>query len=422
MALPVLDFPASPAVGDRYPNPVVTGQPQYRWDGQVWLATDAAIDATDVSVGGDQTFTEAQKAQGRKNIYAAPFDAMAYSGMQINGSMEVSQEKGVGIGVASGYICDGWALSATSAATMNAAVITALGNFGAFTYNININPTVAGPATPAAGDHVDLYQKIEGYRIARLAFGTANAQPVTIAFWSRHNRVGTYSVGLRNGTGNRSYVTTYTQNVSDAAEFKTVTIPGDTGGTWVADNNNGMHVTFGMAAGTTFTTAPNAWVAGNFTAATGQVNAVQSTTDRFRITGVVVLPGIEAPSAARSPLIMRPYDQELVTCQRYYYRRDVGSKYMATLQADAPTAAIGFMFDFPVTMRSAPVVSYSAIGDFALLDSAGNPHVLTNAVFVATPDHVSTNPCTTSSGLVAGNASVLYGYTANAILKFDARL
>jgi hypothetical protein len=76
---------------------------------------------------------------------------------------------------------------------------------------------------------------------------------------------------------------------------------------------------FSMGCGTTFTApAANAWQAGNYIAAPGQVNAVAATTDAFRLTGVVVLPGSQAPTAAQSPMIMRPYDQELVTCQRYW--------------------------------------------------------------------------------------------------------
>jgi hypothetical protein len=88
-----------------------------------------------------------------------------------------------------------------------------------------------------------------------------------------------------------------------------------------------MVITFAIAApvGGTYT-APtlNSWLAGNYFAGIGQINAVAATSDAIRITGVIVLPGIEAPSAARSPLIMRPYDQELVTCKRYYEKLGSG--------------------------------------------------------------------------------------------------
>src|SRR4029077_8843519 len=125
-------------------------------------------------------------------------------------------------------------------------------------------------------------------------------------------------VSLRNGATDRSYVTTYTQNVADVAEYKTITVPGDTAGTWTRDNTIGLVVAFALACGTTPTApAANTWyttTAPGYVAAPGQINAVAATSDIFRLAGVIVLPGIEAPSAARSALIMRPFDQELITC------------------------------------------------------------------------------------------------------------
>ena len=290
----------------------------------------------------------------RKNLYAAPFDAMAYSGMQINGSMEVSQENGTtSINTNGKYICDGWLLSFTAAPiSISAAMFT--NGIPGISNSIGLAVAGAQPSL-AAGDTVGIQNRIEGYRVARLAWGTANAQPITISFWTAHHRVGTYSCGVRQGAGARSYQTTYTQNAADTWEFKTVTIPGDTLGTWDKINGVGMIVDFAMACGTTNTIpVANTWTAGNYSAAPGQVNGVAATSDVFRLTGVVVLPGIEAPSAARSALIMRPYDQELLTCMRYWrkftyvqgaYMPVVGASIYATnalspLMRATPTIAV----------------------------------------------------------------------------------
>jgi hypothetical protein len=253
-----------------------------------------------------------------EGVYAAPFDALAYSGMQINGSMEVSQELG-GAGRATiGYICDGWKTYFAGSMAISAAVSISSSGISGIPSIFYVIVTTAQPSL-GANDQVVVYQDIEGYRISRLAWGATNAQPITIGFWSHHQRTGIYSVSANNGT--RSYVTTYTHNVSDVPQYNVVTIPGDTSGAWATNNTSGIQIKFCMAAGAT-PTAPsaNTWFGINYSAAPGQVNAAQATSDRFRITGVVVLPGIEAPSAARSPLIMRPYDQELLTCQRYYER------------------------------------------------------------------------------------------------------
>ena len=270
-----------------------------------------------ISIEEDNAFTETQKAQARENIYAAPFDAIAYNGMQLNGAMDVSQEKAqLGTSTSGSYILDGWVLGkvgtmSVTAQQYNAATLAGFPNI------LNIAVSTA-QGSLGAGDAVHVYQPLEGYRIARLAFGNASASPITLAFWTAHNRTGTYSGSIRNNIPNRNYSFTYTQNVSDVWEYKTVTIPGDVTGTWLGTTSIGMYLTLAMALGSNAMTTPGVWSATSFQGATGQVNAVASTSDVFRLTGVKVLPGIEFPSAARSPLIMRPFNQELETAMRYY--------------------------------------------------------------------------------------------------------
>jgi hypothetical protein len=272
--------------------------------------------------------------------------------------MEVSQERGFGSGVAvNGYAIDGWKM--LKVGTM----VTLLGgyttsNFPGFANVLAMGVTTAQPSL-GAGDSAVIMQYIEGYRVSRLAWGTASAQSITIGFWSAHHRTGTYTGVVTNGAVNRSYAFSYTQNVVDTPEYKTVTIPGDTTGAWAKDNAIGLIIIFAMACGTT-QTAPslNAWVTGNYVAGPGQVNAVAATTDAMYITGVVVLPGIEAPSAARSALIMRPYDQELVTCKRYWEQID--TKFQGYCLAGTANAILSF--PFTVEKRNNPTMAYFASG------------------------------------------------------------
>jgi hypothetical protein len=300
---------------------------------------------------------------------AAPFDALAYNGMQINGSMEVSQERGTtAFAGPVGYVCDGWQFSKVGTASVSVGTNPVP---GWFTGLLNfVYCTVGTGASLAAGDIFCFLQNIEGYRISRLAWGTANAQPITIAFWTSHHRTGVYSGVVRNGAGNRCYAFTYTHNTADVAQYNVVTIPGDTAGTWAADNTLGMVITFAIAApvGGTYT-APtlNSWLAGNYFAGIGQINAVAATSDAFRITGVVVLPGVEAPSAARSPYIMRPFDQEITTCRRYYFKSYpygilpgtvLSAGFNTVFLAGAPsgTYCSGHII-FPTLMRASPSVT-----------------------------------------------------------------
>ena len=91
-------------------------------------------------------------------------------------------------------------------------------------------------------------------------------------------------------------------------------------------------VVFALMMGSTFSTTPGAWVAGDFYGATGTQNIHTSTGDSIRFTGVTILPGIEAPSAGRSAFIMRPYDQELVTCQTILARLAQQDFYLQVLR------------------------------------------------------------------------------------------
>jgi hypothetical protein len=244
---------------------------------------------------------------------------MAYSGLQINGSFDVSQEKGNTATTTNGqYICDGWLANASGTMVIYMIPSNSPGSFNGLPNSLYAQTTTA-QASLAAGDYWVASQKIEGYRVARLSWGTSSAQPITIGFWTLFHVPGVYSGVIRNGALNRCYAFTYTHAAADVAQYNVITIPGDTTGTWASDNTTGMQIVFTFAAGSgNVAPSANSWLAGGYIAAPGQVNGASATTNTFRITGVIVLPGNEAPSAARSPFVMRPYDQELVTCKRYF--------------------------------------------------------------------------------------------------------
>ena len=263
---------------------------------------------------GAQTLTETEKTQARKNIYAAPFDALAYNGMQVNGDCIIGQDIPLGTiisGVVNTRIADCWAVY-NGGPVINA-------------YADGIMELLVATAKPslAADDLTLLHQSIEGYRTRRLQWGGAAAIPLTLVFQSNHTRSGTYCGCVRNGVTNRSYVFTYTQ-VANTWQYNTITIPGDTSGTWATSTLTGMSVGFTMASGTAFhAPSANAWYSGNFCAVAAQTNGVTATSDRFKILQVAVFPGTEAPSHTYLPLVMRPYGEELLTCQRYWEKTTV---------------------------------------------------------------------------------------------------
>lgn len=236
----------------------------------------------------------------------------------INGGFEVSQINGTSSVTVSTYHCDQWVVAKTGTMVANAQIVAdapagvGLGN------SLKINVSTA-EASLAAGDFTYLYQPIEGTRFWKLGFGTAAAQSITVGFWTKIHRTGTYSGSLRNAAVNRSYAFTFTQNVADTWEWKTVVIPGDVTGTWVGNSSTvAAFLSFTIGAGTTFTTTAGAWGAGNFYGATGTTNGVAATTDTFQITGVVLVPGTFALPSQTSAQFVRPFQEELRLCQRYY--------------------------------------------------------------------------------------------------------
>jgi hypothetical protein len=256
------------------------------------------------------------------NTLAAPSNGVASTGLQINGGFEINQEKtGVATSTNNGYIVDGWVLGLT------------LGGGGTVSASQQSSPMVpgfpnwlglgVGTAQPTLGatDWLLVSQRIEGNRVARLSWGTANARPLTIGFWTCHTVAGTYSVAVRNPSANLSYVASYTQNVASALEYKTITIPGATTGTWSSDNTLWGSVDFCLATGANYVApSANSWNSGNFLCVPGQTNLLATSGNGFRLTGVIFLAGNEAPSAAMSPFCMPTPDQALALCRRYYQK------------------------------------------------------------------------------------------------------
>ena len=298
----------------------------------------------------------------RSNLYAAPFDALAYNGMQVNGSMEVSQINGTNAVTATGYVVDGVQMSFSGSMAMSTAQVTDAPPG----YNNSLKATVTtAEASMSAGDYAFFNIPIEGYRTVNLAFGVASAQPVSIGFYIKANRTGTYSGSIRNSALNRAYPFSFPINSSGTWQFITVTIPGDTAGTWLTTTGVGLNLAICMACGSTYTGTVSTWASANYIGVTGTTNGVAATSDYMQITGLVVLPGIEMPNSTRAPFIMRPFTTELPLCQRYLAVLLAGSTYTAFGAGFAYSSSAGQVFlPYPVLMRAAPTITQSNTGIF----------------------------------------------------------
>jgi hypothetical protein len=202
-------------------------------------------------------------------------------------------------------------------------------------------------------DILYIRQNIEGFNTADLAFGTANAQTVTLSFWVRSSLTGTFGGSLTNSAVDRSYVFSYTINSANTWEQKSIIIAGDTTGTWIgATNGIGLRVIIGLGIGSTYLGTAGAWSGSTLYAPTGATSVVGTNGATFYITGVQ----LERNTTA-TPFERRLYNQELANCQRYY-------RAVSWMGVDGYASASGTSNDISIThilnpeMRAAPSISY----------------------------------------------------------------
>jgi len=232
----------------------------------------------------------------------------------INGAMVIDQ-RNAGASVANttgGYTLDRWSANASQASKFtiqqNAGSVTPPTGFTNY-----LGVTSSSAYTVGTGEEFDIRQLIEGYNASDLAWGTASAATVTLSFWVRSSLTGTFGGGMANGAFNRSYPFTYTISSANTWEKKTITVAGDTSGTWLTTNGTGIYVFFGLGVGTTLSGTAGAWAATGYISATGATSVVGTSGATFYITGVQLEKGSTATS-----FDYRPYSAELQLCQRYY--------------------------------------------------------------------------------------------------------
>ena len=247
-------------------------------------------------------------------------ESLMFRNRIINGDMRIDQRNAgtQSNTVGTQYHVDRWNYLGTTASkfTIQKSAVAPSG----FTSSLLLTSSSAY-AISGTADWLALRHYIEGFNVADLAWGTANAQAVSLSFWTRSSLTGTFGGSMMNDAANRSHPFTYSISVANTWEYKTVVIPGDTSGTWTTDNTAGMRINFSVGAGTSQKSAAGSWTAGAFWGgATGTVDLCATNGATLYITGVQLEAG---PTA--TPFERRPYSVELGMCQRYYEKSyDVG--------------------------------------------------------------------------------------------------
>jgi hypothetical protein len=340
----------------------------------------------------------------------------------INGAMVIAQ-RGTGstsVQTSTTYAsCDRWA----SYATQNSKYTVEQSSTAPTGFSNSLLATSSAATSLSASDYYVFAQPIEGFNFADLGFGTAQAKTICLSFWVRSSLTGTFGGALQNSAGNRSYPFTYTISAANTWEQKSVTIVGDTSGTWVgATNGIGITIYFGLGIGSTYSGTAGAWAGSNFIGATGATSVVGTNGATFYITGVQ----LEVGSTATS-FDYRPYGTELALCQRYCYKNMAGSPYQNFgVGFNLNTTTARFNQTFPVSMRTAPTLTTTGTASNYAIYYSNTIYTATSAPSIDTNTDNENQlifSVDVASGLTAGGASAMYSNnTATTYLLYTAEL
>jgi hypothetical protein len=273
----------------------------------------------------------------------------------INGAMTIDQ-RNAGASVtpaASTYTLDRWrlGLSVASKVSVQQSSVAPAG----FANSTLITSLSAYTITGA--EEINLGQRVEGFNSFDLNWGTANAQAITFSFWVRSSLTGLFSGAVKNNGATRTYVFSYTINAANTWEYKTVTIPGDTTGTWNITNEIGLIIQFCIASATLLNAA-GVWYGTNMVGVTGTTQLVATNGATWYVTGVQLEKGSVA-----TPFEFRSIGQELALCQRYY-------EFSSLFQVFSGYVVTGEIYynpvRFSVTKRAAPTVVAGATNGVTL--------------------------------------------------------
>jgi hypothetical protein len=321
----------------------------------------------------------------------------------INGDMVINQRGFTGAVGTYTYTLDRWVSSnnTSSKYTISQSSIAPTG------FSNSLLVTSSAATTVGSSDYYTISQNIEGFNFADLGFGTANAQTVTLSFWVRSSLTGTFGGSIGNYSVTRSYPFNYTISSANTWTKITVTIPGDTSGTWTGATNAGAaNVLFGLGVGSTYSGTANAWTGSTIFVPTGSQSVVGTNGATWYVTGVQ----LERNTTA-TPFEWLPYSTELALCQRYYEVISFGAFRGITCQARGANDTNGWC-SFKVTKRASPTMSTS--GTFGAWTSTSTTNGATLNFSGTTVDGSGLDVVT--SGMSAGNASLLVANTSASII------
>jgi hypothetical protein len=319
----------------------------------------------------------------------------------INGDMRIDQRNaGASLTITANpqYTVDRWSIGSSQSSKLsiqqNAGSVTPPAGF------TNYAGITSLAATTVGADAYSFRQQIEGYNIADFAWGTANAKTVTLSFQVYSSLTGAFGASIFNSAANRVYPFSYTISSANTWTQISVTVPGDTTGTWLTTNGTGLYLYFGLGVSSSISGTANVWNAGTAFVPTSSTNVVSTNGATFYITGVQLEIGTSA-----TPFERRLYDKEFISCQRYYQIVGAGAAGRAfnTTNFEAAVSLRVDMRTYPTAtvINDSNNISYPGVASYTTTSLAS---------YVATTTGVALN--LVSSGLTSGATMITYARIA----------
>jgi len=362
---------------------------------------------------------QANAIQGSINTFSP--NSAVFRNRIINGGMVIDQRNaGASVNPTSGT--DTYTLDRFSAYVSQANRLTVQQDAGAVTPPVGFTDYLGVTSSSAysitSSDWFTIGQRIEGFNCADLMWGTANARTVTLSFWVRSSLTGTFGGSFRNGAGNRSYPFTYTISSANTWEYKTITVAGDTSGTWAVNNTTGITIFWGLGVGSSNSGTAGAWAGSSFGSATGATSVVGTNGATFYLTGVQLEVGTTATS-----FDYRPYGTELALCQRYFnvVGKSAAGQPICTATYYSATSVFG-VYNFPVEMRTSPTISVVTGTDYyAAVRNGGQDNLNSFFLNEASPKAVTFGNNSEATG-TSGHGAWLVTNNASSFLALQSEL
>jgi len=320
------------------------------------------------------------------------------------------------------YTLDRWRWSENGTYTGSQTVTQDSSAPTGFNYSLKVVTNTAITTGTSLSSRVE--QFIEGFNWADMAYGTASAVTSTLSFWVRSSLTGTFGGSFRNSADDRSYPFSYTISSANTWEQKSVTIAGDTSGTWIgATNGVGLRVTFSLGAGTALSGTAGAWASAGYQSVTGAVSVNATLNATWAITGVQLEKGSTATS-----FDYRPYGTELALCQRYCFQMNTGdsgaNNVKFALGTNAGTTQSWTVVHFPVQLRTYPTLTVtSTASNYGVFQNGDIACSAVPTINANSTPNVGQVIFTVASGLTANGCSMAQTNVNNtAYLRFNAEL